>query len=324
MAIPSGAVNTYTGGSGGGNGMREDFKDFIATVAPEETPFLSLIGTDTASNTFFEWQLDSLDTASTSNAVLEGDDFTATSYTAPTRVANRCQISTKGIVVTGTFEAVRKAGRASELARLIIKRGKELRRDMEAICMTNQASTTGATDVARKTGTVCAWYGTTANASRGSGGSAGGYSNSDVAAATDSSTANMRALTESILKTTLAGCWDSGANIKVLMCSSSQKQNISTFTGNATRTIDAEGNKLSTAIDVYESDFGTIRIVPNRLQRARDVHLLDPDMWRLAYLRPFQLQEIAKAGDSDKRSLVVEWGLMCMNEKGNGIIADVT
>jgi len=126
------------------------------------------------------------------------------------------------------------------------------------------------------------------------------------------------------LKTALAGCWDSGANIKVLMCSSTQKQNISTFTGNATRTIDAEGNKLSTAIDVYESDFGTVRIVPNRLQRARDVHLLDPDLWRLAYLRPFQLMEIAKAGDSEKRSLVVEWGLMCMNEKGNGIIADVT
>lgn len=323
MALPSGGVNTYTGGSGMGTGMREDFKDFIATVAPEETPFLSLIGTATAENTYFEWQKDSLDTATTSNAVLEGDDFAATSYTAPSRIANRCQISTKGIVVTGTVEAVRKAGRASELARLIIKRGKELRRDMEAICMANQASTTGATDIARKTGSVPAWYATTANASRGSGGSAGGFSNGNVAAATDSSTANMRALTESILKTTLAGCWDTGANIKVAMCSSTQKQNISTFTGNATRMDKSEDRALTTSIDVYESDFGSVRIVPNRLQRARDVHLLDPDLWKIAYLRPFQLLDIAKAGDSEKRTLLVEWGLMAMNEAGNGVIADV-
>jgi hypothetical protein len=307
-----------------GTGMREDFKDFIATVSPEETPFLSLIGTDTADNTFFEWSTDALDTASTTNAALEGDDFATTTFTAPSRVGNRCQISTKGIVVTGTVEAVRKAGRASELARMILKRGKELRRDMEAIAMANQGSTTGATDVARKTAGVPAWYATTANASRGSGGSAGGFSSGTVAAATDSSTANMRALTESILKTALAGCWDSGANIKVLMCSSTQKQNISTFTGNATRMDQSEDRKLVTSVDVYESDFGQIKIVPNRLQRARDVHLLDPDMWKLAYLRPFQLLDIAKAGDSEKRTLLVEWGTMCMNEKGNGVIADVS
>jgi hypothetical protein len=307
-----------------GTGMREDLKDFIATVSPEETPFLSLIGTATADNTYFEWQTDALDTATTSNAVLEGDDFAATSYTAPTRIANRCQISTKGIVVTGTTEAVRKAGRASELARLVIKRGKELRRDLETICMSNQGSTTGATDVARKTGALCAWYAATANASRGSGGSAGGFSNGNVAAATDSSTANMRALTESILKTTLAGCWDTGANIKVLMCSSTQKQNISTFTGGSTRTKDAEDRKIVAAIDVYESDFGTISVVPNRLQRARDVHLIDPELWKIAYLRPYQLLDIAKAGDSEKRTLLVEWGLMSMNEKGNGVIADVS
>lgn len=321
MALPTSAVNTYTGGSGMGTGIREDFKDFIATVAPEETPFLSLIDTATAENTYFEWSRDTLDAATTANAVLEGDDFAATSFTAPTRIANRCQISTKGIVLTGTTEAVRKAGRSSELARLIIKRGKELRRDMEAATMSNQASTTGATDVARKTGAICTWYATTANASRNTGGSAGGFSNGNTTAATDSATT--RSLTESLLKTALAGCWDTGANVKVLMCSSARKQEISTFTGNATRTIDANGNKLATAIDVYESDFGTMRIVPNRLQRARDVHLLDPDLWKLAYLRPFQSLDIAKAGDSEKRTLLVEWGLMAMNESGNGVIADL-
>lgn len=321
MTMATSAVNTFTGTGGIGTGMREDFKDFIAIVAPEETPFLSLIDTTTAENTYFEWQKDTLDAATTANAQLEGDDFAATSFTAPSRIANRCQISTKGIVVTGTTDAVRKAGRSSELARLIIKRGKELRRDMETIAMSNQASTTGATDVARKTGAICTWYATTANASRNTGGSAGGFSNGNTTAATDSATT--RSLTESILKSALAGCWDTGANIKVLMCSSAQKQVISTFTGNTTRMKEAEDRTLVTSIDVYESDFGSLRVVPNRLQRSRDVHLLDPDLWKLAYLRPFQMLDIAKAGDSEKRTLLVEWGLMAMNEAGSGVIADI-
>lgn len=323
MALPSGAVNTYTGTGGMGAGIREDLKDFIAIVSAEETPLLSMIGTETATHTYFEWQTDALAAANTSNAALEGDDFSATSFTAPSRVGNRAQISTKGIVVTGTTEAVRKAGRSSELGRIIMMRGKELRRDMEAIVCANQGSTTGATDVARKTAGLPAWYATTANASRGSGGSAGGFSSGTVAAATDSSTANMRALTESTLKTVLAGCWDTGANIKTLMCGSAAKQTISTFTGGATRTIDANGKKLEAAIDVYVSDFGTISVVPNRLQRARDIHLIDPDIIKLAYLRPFQMLDIAKAGDSEKRELLVEWGTMVMNEKGLGVIADV-
>jgi hypothetical protein len=72
------------------------------------------------------------------------------------------------------------------------------------------------------------------------------------------------------------------------------KQAVSSFTGNATRMIEAEDRKLVAAIDVYASDFGEMKIVPNRFQRERDCHVLQTDMWSISYLRPMFVSDIAK------------------------------
>jgi len=41
-------------------GIREDLANIIYDLAPQETPFLSNIGSESVSNTFFEWQTDAL------------------------------------------------------------------------------------------------------------------------------------------------------------------------------------------------------------------------------------------------------------------------
>ena len=326
MTLASGAAHSYTGGTSpsGIVGIREQLSDLIANISPEDTPFCSMIGTMVADATLVEHQIDALAAAVTSNAQLEGDDFTTTTFVPTSRINARCQISTKGVTVTGTVEALKKAGRGSDVAYQVIQRTKEIKRDMEATCLSNQASTTGTTAVARKTGGLVSWYATTANASRGSGGSAGGWSSNNTAAATDASTANMRAFTESLLKTVLQGVWTTGGNASVIMVGGAQKQVVSTFTGNATRMDTSEDRKLVTSVDIYESDFGSLKVVPNRFQRNRDAHVLQPDMFKLAFLRPLQVFDIARAGDSIKKELLTEWGLVSLNEAASGVVADIS
>lgn len=314
MAVPSGAILSYSA-----VGIREDLKDFIANISPTDTPFTASIGTVTAENTYFEWQTDALDNVDTTNAQKEGDDMNVTTYAATTRIGNRCQISTKGIVVSGTQEAVNKAGRASELAYQIRKQTLGLKRDVEAIITQNQASVTGASGTARKTGSLEAYFST--NVSRGASGSSGGFSSSNWAAATDGT---QRAFTESLLKTVLQSVWNSGGNAQVMMVGGTQKQNVSAFTGLSSRIDKSEDLTTYAAIDVYVSDFGSINIVPNRFQRNRTAFVLELDKWKLAYLRPYQLKDVAPTGDSIKKELIVEYGLMGMNEAASGVIADLT
>ena len=108
------------------------------------------------------------------------------------------------------------------------------------------------------------------------------------------------------------------------MCGSSQKQTISTFTGNATRYKEAEDAKLMAAIDVYVSDFGELQIVPTRLQRSRDVFVLDPSYAAVAYLQTAKQVPLAKTGHADRRLISVEYGLQVTSEKAHGVIADVS
>jgi hypothetical protein len=223
------------------------------------------------------------------------------------------------VAVAGTAEAVNKAGRKSELAYQVTKKVKELKRDMEAILTYNQASTAGTASTARTTGGLPAWL--TSNVSRGTTGANGGWSNSVVSAATDGT---QRPFTETQLKSVILQCYTSGGDPDTIMVGPFNKQTASSFTGNATRMNDAENRELIAAIDVYESDFGQMKIVPNRFQRERDAFVLQMDLWRCAFLRPMFVKDLAETGDAKKKMIIVEFGLQSMNQAGSGVVADLT
>lgn len=314
MAI---VANTFTRYSA--IGIREDLSNVIYNISPEETPFISNIGRENVKNTYFEWQTDALAAASASNAALEGDDVASFTAVNPTsRVGNYTQISTKNVVISGTLEALDKAGRRSELTYQLAKLGSELKRDMESALLANQSPVAGNTTTARRTAGLPAWIKTNTNFG------VGGANNAGVSARTDGT---QRAFTETILKDVVQQVWTSGGTPKMLMVGAGNKVVASGFTGIATRYRDVPAGQQAQivgAADVYVSDFGTVNIVPNRFQRNRDAFIVDPDYASLAILRPIQQMELAKTGDAEKRLLLVEYGLKVNNEAAHGIAADLT
>lgn len=312
MAQPADTFSSYDA-----IGNREDLADVIYNIAPTETPFMSGIAKNSATATFHEWQTDTLDTASASNAVIEGDDATTDASTPTVRLGNYTQISDKVPRVTGTQRANDSAGRGDEMDYQVALKGMALKRDVESSLLANNARVEGNDTTARECAGVESWI--TTNTSAGAGGSDPTGDGTD--ARTDGT---QRAFLESDLKDVLAACWDEGGNPDTIMVGSFNKQALSGFTGNATRTIDATGQALNTAVHVYVSDFGNLQVMANRFQRSRSALVLDMDMWAMSTLRDFQTTDLAKTGDTDRKQLLVEYTLEARNEKANGIIADLT
>lgn len=312
MAQP---VNTFA--TNDAIGIREDLSDIIYNVDPTETPFFAGIAKTSAAQTFHEWQTDALDAPNGSNAHPEGDDTTPAAITPTVRVGNYCQILKKSFALSGTLEAVKKAGRDKDAAYQKVKKAKEIRRDFETILLANQARSAGSDVTARLLGGIGSWLNT--NTSAGATGSdpAGTGTN----ARTDGT---QRAFTETLLKTVLQSCWDNGGDPDTIMVGSFNKQAFSGFTGGATKFDKTEDKKLTAAIDVYVSDFGELRVIPNRFQRARDALILQMDMWAVANLRALFTEPLAKTGDSEKWHMVMEATLVSRNEKASGGVFDLT
>lgn len=307
-------------------GIREQLSNIIYNISPTDTPFMSNAGRGDAKNTFFEWQTDSLASAITTNQQIEGDDITAFDAVTPTvRLGNYCQISRKTAIIAGTEEAVDKAGRKSELSYQLAKKSAELKRDMESGLLANVGAAAGSATVARNTGNLLAFIKTNVNkASTGTAGVNPVYTNIPTDVRTDGT---VRAFTEVILKDVVQQCWTSGAKIETLMVGAVVKQEISAFAGVATKTYfqDHVGNsKIIGAADIYVSDFGTLTIVPNRFQRARDGFFMDWEMVEIDFLRPFLQIPLAKTGDAEKRMILAEYGLRVKQEAGLGLAADIS
>ena len=216
MAIYSNSYETFDS-----NNKREDLANVIYNISPTETPFMSSIGTGSASGTKHEWQTDSL-AAAAGNLVIEGDDSPNRALTATTRLLNHTQISTKPVVVTGTQEVVNKAGVSSEMAYQIAKAGKELKRDMELDMTGKQAAAAGSSGTGRASRAYESWI--TTNELHGSGGST-----NTAGAVTDGT---QRVLTETLLKSSLKKCYDEGGDTDLLLVGSFNKQKVTGFTGN--------------------------------------------------------------------------------------------
>ena len=311
MAIYTDAYETFDSSD-----RREDLANVIYNISPTDTPFMSSIGTGSAASTLHEWQTDSLAAAAT-NVVMEGDNLPSRALSATSKLLNYTQISTKPVVVTGTQEVIAKAGMTSEMAYQIAKAGKELKRDMEFDLTGVNVATVGSSGTGRRLRGYEAWCNT--NDAHGSGGSTHGT----TGAVTDGT---QRVLTESLVKTSLKACYDQGGNPDLLLVGSFNKQKVSGFTGNSTRMDMAEDRSLVATIDVYVSDFGEVRVVADRILRSsgRTTHIVDTEMWSTAMLRPFQVQDLAKTGDSEVKQLLVEYTLVSKNEAASAKIADCT
>lgn len=298
MAAPANTRETYdaTQTNGRAAGIREDLSNIIYNISPEETPFMSGIGKSSCDNTYFEWQIDELADAD-DNRQVEGDDANVLAVVEPDRVGNYTQISSKAVRSSGTAEAVDFAGRKSTQAYQMAKRAKELKLDMEKMLLAAaQAPTAGSSGSARATGSVGNWI--TSNAVVGT------------------------VVSEDDIREVMEICWEAGAKPDILMCDGVIKQAISALSQSVSELRTAANDKspayVVAAVDIYVSDFGNLKIVPNRLMPAQTAYFLDYSFWDIAYLRPFMTHDIARTGDSIAQMLVVEYGLRAKNEAANG------
>lgn len=255
----------------------------------------------------------------TSNAALEGGDITVASSTATTRIGNYCQISTASVAVSGTQEVVDKAGRKSEMAYQIAKHGKELKRDIEAIVTRTQGQAAGDATTARTARALESWLST--NDNRGTGGA---DATAATAAPTDATAGDMRTFTETILKDVVQKVYVSGGEPSILMVGPVNKQRVSDFTGRTSTRQMVDENTILGAASIYASDFGDLKVIPNRFQRERTAFVLDPEYAAMAYLRGFQTKDMARIGDSDRKYMLAEWTLEMKNEAAHGVAADLT
>ena len=313
MAIVANTFQTYQA-----IGRREDLSNTIYNISPTDVPFMSMIGRSKATNTLAEWQTDALDAAA-ANAQVEGDEYAFTAVTPTVRLGNYTQISRKTVIVSGSQQAGNNAGRDSEMALQLAKSSKALKRDMEKALTGNVAKSAGNASTARKLGGMETWIST--NVSRGSGSPAGSGAGGG-AAPVDAGTA--RAMTEALLKAVIQSTYSSGGDPSVLMVGPFNKGVVSGFAGRSTARQNIAKDAIQAAAHLYASDFGELKVIPNRFQREKSAFVIDPEYWSTAYYRDFKQEEVAKTGDAIKRALIVEYTLIAKNQAASGIVADLT
>lgn len=316
MAAPVGATKAY---DMSGNALKEDLRDIIYDISPMETIFMTRAGRGTAKSTTHEWQIDSL-TAPAKNAAIEGDDFSATARTQPSRLKNYTQIAKKEFAVTGTAEAVNTAGFRSQLAYHTAQAGKEIKRDIERDLLSDEPASAGTSVSGRVSAGVESWIyfpnhintgGTTTSTTTAP---ASGFATSPV---TDGSAT---AFTETGLKAMLAQSWSCGGEVDTILVGSTLYNTISGFTGLATRFRDVAAGRQAQIIgaaDVYVSAYGRHNIQLSRYMRSTTVLALDMSTWEVAYLRPFKTIEIAKTGDAERRMMLAEYTLVAKSPLAN-------
>jgi hypothetical protein len=314
MAAPTGVNTTLVN-----IGNREDLEDKIYRVAPEETPFMSVIGRTEATAVTHEWQTETLAAASATNQLVEGDDVTTLDNpNLSARIGNICQINGKKYGVSGTQQKVKSAGSSGSLSRQRILKGLEARRDAELRMTGNYATVAESGATARKCGGALA--GISSNVSLGAGGSVTAISASTWTAATPGTT---RTFTEALVKSAQSSAFSNGARPSVAMMGPSLKQQWSAFTGIASIRSDVKDDRMATIIagaDVYVSDFGKITLVPHPYSLTTAVLGITPDMWAVGVLRGWKTNKLAKLGDSDREEILAEHTLVARNEKASWAI----
>ena len=319
MAIISGTATTFAGAPGV-QGLREDLSDVIYNLSPTDTPFTSNVGRGSCDAVYHEWQTAKLAAANVNNAQFQGDDIaTFTPASVTVRLGNRTQILRKECIISGTLDAVNKAGRRTELAYQMALRLKEFKIDLESILLNNQAKVVGNTTTAPLMAGVPSWIYTNTNIGTGTAANPAGDGTN---ARTDGTT---RAMTEAMLQDVLTKIWTNCAEEPdVLMVGAANKKIASAFTGNATKMVDVATRKLTATVDVYVGDFSSVSIIANRWQRPRDAFVLNWEYWSVDWLRGVTQTPLAKTGDAEKRLVIGEMTLTSKNESASGIIADLT
>jgi len=295
-------------------GIREQLSDIITDISPTETPFFTKCGKESASNTYVEWQTNELRAAKVEGEI-EGAD-TGSEFNPTVRVGNYTRIGKQGFKVSGTATALNLAGRQKEYAYQALQAGKELKRDLEMALLGTQARDPGSSSKARQLCGVGGWISTNTGGDAtfptdpdGSGGFIAG-----VGAAFD----------QADFDDLLQAIWEAGGEPdRVYLSADLMAKCVAGLEGNNNARTDNPLTTVNNNMVRYETPWGTITFVPDRFMPAGSIYVVDSSKWKVATLRGWKQEKLAKTGDSMHGQIVGEHTLVSLNEAASGHMATV-
>jgi hypothetical protein len=319
-------ANTFQSASAKGN--RETLHNVVSMIDREDTPIYSMIEKETFTGIHPEWETDSL-AAPGDNAQLEGDEYTFGATTPAVRMGNYTQILRKEGIISRTQDRVDNAGSHEQTRRQKVKKGVEIRRDVEWSILSPNASVAGAT---RKSASMSSWI--ASNASRGATGANGGY-NTGTGLTAAPTNGTQRAFTKLLMDGVMQQGAQNGAKFKHVSGSLYIKSVFATFMSDANVAAfryaakEGEENTMVATADVYLGPHGKVMFHENVVQSgsaalARNVFFIDPEFLKWGWLDKIQEDKlVSRTGDANKFVLIGEGALKVSNEKGLGVVADV-
>lgn len=307
---------------GGQIGIREELADYIAVVDAKSTPFTSMApkGKDLG-NPVFSWQVDSY-SSPVLGGTADGADFTvnatnANASSARARYSNASQVFRRAHR-TGFFaEQSNVAAVSGETARGVAKRLVEIKRDMESTftCSNQALVLEDSTPTAALTASLGVWMNTTNSAGSGAPVSGSAYVPASGAVVTTTSANITETVVQNILTaiyggtgtyrdydgifgTTLKRAFTSLTNPNTITATNTAIANAygSTATVSAIRTFGFNGasSTYTSSIDVFEGDFGKIRIHPTTFLGGKVTATLDSQPYK-GYIIPMEMTEVRYA-----------------------------
>jgi len=302
-------------------GEREDLSDVITRIDPAETPIFSNAKKEVTSGVFHEWQVQELTAAADDNYVAEGADYSYVNPTATTRLGNYHQISVQAASVSGTLDAVDKAGRDKETAYVKVLKGLEQRRDIEKALVKNEAR---AASDPRKAGKISSYMTNVSLVSPSTTPTGDGTDVSDKAGTN-------AALTLAKIDTAMKLAYEDGGQPDILVVSPANKVAFSDLssgsvaTNQITMTAPKEAAIIG-SVSLYLTDFGQLSVTIDRQMPNDTVFLMDSDYYAVGHLpnRMFSVSDVAPTGDATKFSIVSEWTYITKAPKAHAMVTDLS
>lgn len=287
----------------GQNTKREDLLDIITNLKPTETQFFTGLKKSKAKSVYHEWAVDTYATVTSSSSdkkTVEGADWGDGDMVSPTREGNYTQIIKEVWKISGTAQVIDTAGMSNPKAYYQAKAMINWKHKAEW-SLIHGTKIQGDASTAREMGGI---FNLTTTNSVNAGGAA---------------------LTEALFCDYLQLGWEaSSAKISECYVGADLKRIISSFTAGTLKTVEAKDKRLINAVDVYESDFGIVKLFLHRfvdsVVTASGTHnmlLIAPETLAYAGLREPANYDAPKGGDYEKGAIIGEFTLEDKGEYAN-------
>lgn len=295
------ARTSYDDGS-----IKESVLNLIVNLSVTETQLYTGLQKSKAISTYHEWIEDGFTKATSVSVTNEGAAWGAASNTDPVRAGNYTQIITDVFQVTGTTEATDHYGMGSRVGHESVKSMENWKNKVEYSLIHGAINAGTAGTPNRQMGGIREWLVNADGTTHVSGVTLDTYDDNGAVAVE---------LTETLFNTYLQRVWNQGGEVDAAYVGGLLKRKISTFTAGNERQIQAKDKRLVSAVDVYESDFGIVKIFKHRyvetpteegLANRRVLMLLQEDTWGVAHLRSPEVKDTANDGDYVKKVVIGE------------------